>query len=63
MTAAVALAEGSGAARPERRPFGPGSRMWEDTGLITFSLTADSAFLLLLCTKQADSPKIDNPTP
>ncbi|WP_433666979.1 oxygenase MpaB family protein [Nocardia sp. CA-136227] len=46
MTAAVALTEGSGAARPERRPFGPGSRMWEDTGLITFSLTAGSAFLL-----------------
>ncbi|MCM6773438.1 DUF2236 domain-containing protein [Nocardia sp. CDC159] len=32
--------------RPDRRAFGPGSRMWEDTGLITFSLTAGSAFLL-----------------
>ncbi len=32
--------------RPDRRPFEPGSRMWEDTGLITFSLTAGSAFLL-----------------
>lgn len=32
--------------RPERRPFEPGSRMWDDVGLITFSLTAGSAFLL-----------------
>ncbi|MGW4356366.1 oxygenase MpaB family protein [Nocardia sp. NPDC004582] len=46
MTAAVALDQQSPGARPERRPFGPGSRMWEDTGLITFSLTAGSAFLL-----------------
>ncbi|MFE2997728.1 oxygenase MpaB family protein [Nocardia sp. NPDC059246] len=46
MTAAVALDHESRGARPERRPFGPGSRMWEDTGLVTFSLTAGSAFLL-----------------
>ncbi|WP_067696889.1 oxygenase MpaB family protein [Nocardia jejuensis] len=47
MTAAVApLDHATTAPRPERRPFGPGSRMWEDTGLITFSLTAGSAFLL-----------------
>lgn len=31
---------------PRRRPFGPGTRMWDETGLITFSLTAGSAFLL-----------------
>lgn len=31
---------------PPRRPFAPGSRTWEETGLITFSLTAGSAFLL-----------------
>ncbi|ONM49086.1 oxygenase MpaB family protein [Nocardia donostiensis] len=31
---------------PPRRPFGPGSRTWEETGLITFSLTAGAAFLL-----------------
>jgi len=31
---------------PERRPFAPGTRMWDETGLITFSLTAGSAFLL-----------------
>ena len=30
----------------ERRAFGPGTRTWEETGLITFSLTAGSAFLL-----------------
>lgn len=46
MTAAVAPVPASRAPRPERRPFGPGSRMWEDTGLVTFSLTAGSAFLL-----------------
>ncbi|MEV6769754.1 oxygenase MpaB family protein [Nocardia sp. NPDC051030] len=47
MTAAVAPLDGTTrATRPERRPFEPGSRMWEDTGLITFSLTAGSAFLL-----------------
>ncbi|MFF0490634.1 oxygenase MpaB family protein [Nocardia sp. NPDC004068] len=44
MTASVAPIERD--TRPQRRPFGPGSRMWEETGLITFSLTAGSAFLL-----------------
>ncbi|MGV9415664.1 oxygenase MpaB family protein [Nocardia sp. NPDC003693] len=47
MTAAVApIDHASGAGRPERKVFTPGTRMWEDTGLITFSLTAGSAFLL-----------------
>lgn len=47
MTAAVApLEPADRGTRPERRPFRPGTRMWEDTGLITFSLTAGSAFLL-----------------
>ncbi|MFB7724495.1 oxygenase MpaB family protein [Nocardia sp. NPDC056100] len=47
MTAAVApIDHDSRAPRPERRPFAPGSQMWEQTGLITFSLTAGSAFLL-----------------
>ncbi|BEK86775.1 oxygenase MpaB family protein [Nocardia seriolae] len=46
MTAAVALDHEASSARPERRPFGPDTRLWEDTGLITFSLTAGSAFLL-----------------
>lgn len=31
---------------PPRRPFGPGTRTWDEIGLITFSLTAGSAFLL-----------------
>ncbi|MEC3915868.1 oxygenase MpaB family protein [Nocardia sp. CDC160] len=43
MTAAIKLEQ---SARPERRPFGPDTRLWEDIGLITFSLTAGSAFLL-----------------
>ncbi|GAB4587699.1 oxygenase MpaB family protein [Nocardia sp. IFM 10818] len=47
MTAALAQTDHeTRATRPERRPFGPDSRMWQDTGLITFSLTAGSAFLL-----------------
>ncbi|WP_405135662.1 oxygenase MpaB family protein [Nocardia sp. NBC_01388] len=47
MTAAVApIDHASRAARPERRPFDPDTRIWADTGLITFSLTAGSAFLL-----------------
>lgn len=46
MTAAAQLDHASAGPRPDRRPFAPGSRMWEDTGLITFSLTAGSAFLL-----------------
>ncbi|WP_216205995.1 oxygenase MpaB family protein [Amycolatopsis aidingensis] len=33
-------------ARGPRRPFEPGSRMWEEVGLVTFSLTAGTAFLL-----------------
>jgi len=32
--------------RPAREPFTPGSRMWDEAGLITFPLTAGSAFLL-----------------
>ncbi|MEU8898935.1 oxygenase MpaB family protein [Nocardia sp. NPDC048505] len=31
---------------PSRSPIGPGTRMWDETGLVTFSLTAGSAFLL-----------------
>ncbi|MFZ2178027.1 MAG: oxygenase MpaB family protein [Rhodococcus sp. (in: high G+C Gram-positive bacteria)] len=34
------------APRPERKPFTPGTHLWDDVGLITFSLTAGSAFLL-----------------
>lgn len=34
------------AAPRERRPFTAGSRLWDDVGLVTFSLTAGSAFLL-----------------
>ncbi|WP_433732653.1 oxygenase MpaB family protein [Nocardia sp. CA-129566] len=45
MTAAVAFDSSSGTG-PQRRPFAPGTRMWDETGLITFSLTAGSAFLL-----------------
>jgi uncharacterized protein (DUF2236 family) len=37
-----------------RRPIGPGSRMWEEIGLVTFPLTAGSAFLL-----QVMEPSID----
>ncbi|WP_431939571.1 oxygenase MpaB family protein [Nocardia grenadensis] len=44
MTASVAATDTH--APVERRPFGPGTRTWEETGLITFSLTAGSAFLL-----------------
>ncbi|WP_067572828.1 oxygenase MpaB family protein [Nocardia acidivorans] len=47
MTAAVApIDHANRGARPERRPFTPDTRIWQDTGLITFSLTAGSAFLL-----------------
>ncbi|WP_040806616.1 oxygenase MpaB family protein [Nocardia concava] len=46
MTAAVALDQENRGTRPERKPFEPGSRMWDDVGLLTFSLTAGSAFLL-----------------
>ncbi|GAA5069317.1 oxygenase MpaB family protein [Nocardia callitridis] len=31
---------------PPRRPIEPGTRMWDQIGLITFSLTAGSAFLM-----------------
>jgi uncharacterized protein (DUF2236 family) len=33
-------------ANAERRPVEPGTRVWDEMGLITFSLTAGSAFLL-----------------
>jgi len=29
-----------------RKPIGPGSRLWDETGLVTFSLTAGAAFAL-----------------
>ncbi|NEW38362.1 oxygenase MpaB family protein [Nocardia cyriacigeorgica] len=45
MTASVEV-ESRPPTLPERRAFGPGTRMWEETGLVTFSLTAGSAFLL-----------------
>ncbi len=32
--------------RSTRRPIQPGTRLWEDTGLITFSLTTGAAFAL-----------------
>jgi uncharacterized protein (DUF2236 family) len=32
--------------RFERRPIEPGTRLWEETGLVTFSLTTGSAFAL-----------------
>ena len=41
MTASVTPIE-----RPGREPFSPDSRMWDEVGLITFPLTAGSAFLL-----------------
>ncbi|MBF6330282.1 oxygenase MpaB family protein [Nocardia transvalensis] len=44
MTASVARIDRK--TREDRRPFGPGSRMWDEAGLITFSLTGGSAFLL-----------------
>ncbi|MFI6869311.1 oxygenase MpaB family protein [Nocardia sp. NPDC050406] len=44
MSAAVAQIDT--ATKRERRPFAPGTQLWEDTGLITFSFTAGSAFLL-----------------
>ncbi|HLS77087.1 MAG TPA: oxygenase MpaB family protein [Nocardia sp.] len=46
MTASVAVEKASAPKLPPRRPFHPGTRMWDETGLITFSLTAGSAFLL-----------------
>ncbi|WP_280511069.1 oxygenase MpaB family protein [Nocardia farcinica] len=46
MTASTAVETAPRPALPPRRPFQPGTRMWDETGLITFSLTAGSAFLL-----------------
>ncbi|WP_378733357.1 oxygenase MpaB family protein [Nocardia brasiliensis] len=46
MTASAALESTSARTLPPRRPFEPGTRLWDETGLITFSLTAGSAFLL-----------------
>ncbi|NKY36272.1 DUF2236 domain-containing protein [Nocardia speluncae] len=46
MTASVDVAAIDTHAPAERRPFGPGTRTWEEVGLVTFSLTAGSAFLL-----------------
>ncbi|NKY56310.1 oxygenase MpaB family protein [Nocardia flavorosea] len=46
MTASVDVAAIDTHTPAERRPFGPGTRTWEEVGLITFSLTAGSAFLL-----------------
>ncbi|WP_054814866.1 oxygenase MpaB family protein [Nocardia arizonensis] len=46
MTASTAVEPTDSRELPPRRPFAPGSRMWDETGLVTFSLTAGSAFLL-----------------
>ncbi|WP_280268632.1 oxygenase MpaB family protein [Nocardia wallacei] len=46
MTASVARIDRTTRELPPRQPFGPGDRMWDEVGLITFSLTAGSAFLL-----------------
>ncbi|MGO4615477.1 oxygenase MpaB family protein [Nocardia sp. 2YAB30] len=46
MTASVAPRSTGARTLPPRRPIAPGTRMWDETGLITFSLTAGSAFLL-----------------
>ncbi|MBH0775576.1 oxygenase MpaB family protein [Nocardia bovistercoris] len=46
MTASTAVDHIDARDLPPRRPFAPGSRMWDETGLVTFSLTAGSAFLL-----------------
>ncbi|MGN2636374.1 oxygenase MpaB family protein [Nocardia takedensis] len=46
MTASTAVETIEARDLPPRRPFGPGSRMWDETGLVTFSLTAGAAFLL-----------------
>ncbi|MEV6278557.1 oxygenase MpaB family protein [Nocardia sp. NPDC051832] len=43
MTAAL---ESTARELPTPGPIGPGTRMWDETGLVTFSLTAGSAFLL-----------------
>lgn len=41
-----ALEPASVSALPPRRPIEPGTRMWDQIGLVTFSLTAGSAFLM-----------------
>ncbi|WP_307829565.1 oxygenase MpaB family protein [Antrihabitans stalagmiti] len=41
-----AVAEIKPSAHPSRRPIEPGTRMWDETGLVSFSLTAGTAFLL-----------------
>jgi uncharacterized protein (DUF2236 family) len=46
MTASVARAERTEHELGPRTPIEPGTRMWDEVGLITFSLTAGSAFLL-----------------
>ncbi|MFC4125773.1 oxygenase MpaB family protein [Nocardia rhizosphaerae] len=46
MTASVAARTHTPAELPPRRALGPGTRTWEEIGLVTFSLTAGSAFLL-----------------
>src|SRR6476646_1770375 len=33
-------------AEPRRRPIEPGTRLWDEIGLVTFSLTGGTAFLL-----------------
>ncbi len=46
MTASVARIEHTSNELGPRQPIQPGTRMWDAVGLITFSLTAGSAFLL-----------------
>ncbi|WP_227983275.1 oxygenase MpaB family protein [Nocardia spumae] len=46
MTATVARTEHTPHELGPRQPIQPGTRMWDQVGLITFSLTAGSAFLL-----------------
>ncbi|MFC8531755.1 oxygenase MpaB family protein [Nocardia sp. NPDC057227] len=46
MTASVAVDDTGKRVLPPRRAIEPGTRMWDETGLVTFSLTAGSAFLL-----------------
>lgn len=46
MTASVASVEHTDKQPVPRKPITPGMRMWDQVGLITFSLTAGSAFLL-----------------
>lgn len=46
MTASVAHTERTTPEPAPRQPITPGTRMWDKVGLVTFSLTAGSAFLL-----------------